>query len=171
METSAADPPPQPAPATGATLFNALSGPALKILLVAILFLLMLIPLSLVSSLIDERQERQNEVLGDFSSSWGPSQTVLGPLLIVPYRDAPDQAQRYLHLAPSRLQAKIQLLPEIRRRGLFRAIVYTAKVDLAGSFQIPDAAKLRNVSAALRWQDAFIALRATDMRAVAARRN
>jgi inner membrane protein len=167
METSATEPQKQPVTAAASTLVEAVSAPALKILLIAILFLLMLIPLSLVSSLIAERQERQNQVLADFTTSWGPSQTVLGPLLVVPYRDAPDQPQRYLHLAPSDLQAKVRLLPEIRKRGLFRAVVYSAKVDLSGSFQIPDAAKLKTFSPALRWQDAFIALRANDMRALA----
>jgi inner membrane protein len=167
METTATHPQPQPAPAAASSLVDAFSGPALKILLIVGLFLLMLIPLSLVSSLIAERQERQGEVLKDFTSSWGPTQTVLGPLLVVPYRDAPDQPQHYLHLAPSRLEASVHLVPEIRKRGLFRAIVYSAKVDLTGAFQIPDESVLRNFSAGLRWQDSFIVLRATDLRALA----
>ena len=167
METIATDPQPQPVLAAAPALVDAFSGPALKILLIVGLFLLMLIPLSLVSSLIAERQERQGEVLKDFTTSWGPTQTVLGPLLVVPYRDVPDQSLRYLHVAPRQLEATVHLFPEIRKRGLFRAIVYSAKVDIKGTFQIPDEAVLRNFSTALRWQDSFILLRANDLRALA----
>jgi inner membrane protein involved in colicin E2 resistance len=45
-------------------------------------------PLYAVNNLIEERQARQNEVLADFQRSWGPSQTISGPILAVTYVEA-----------------------------------------------------------------------------------
>jgi inner membrane protein len=158
--------PAQPASSPASEALAGFAGPALKIVLIAALFLLMLLPLSFVSTLIVERQERQSEVLREFRGSWGPEQSVLGPILVVPYRAAVDDRPNYLHITPIRLAATAHLVPETRRRGLFRAVVYTAQVNLKGTFQIPDAAILKNFAGDLAWKDSFVVLRATDLRAV-----
>ena len=61
------------------------SSPAGKAGMILALLLLMQIPLFMVSGLIAEREGRQNEVLTGFRRSWGPAQTVAGPVLAVPY--------------------------------------------------------------------------------------
>ena len=58
----------------------------LKLILIGVLIfglLLLTIPLFVI---IDDRQDRQDEVVEEISSKWGGDQTILGPILSVPYR-------------------------------------------------------------------------------------
>jgi len=150
----------------GAGLVRLMSIPAVKVLLIGFLLLLMLIPLDYVSGLIKEREARQAEVAAEFQRSWGPSQSVLGPVLVVPYWTTPDKPKRYLHLAPSQLKVSAHLAPELRKRGLFHSIVYTADVSLSGTFLLSREAAALDRSTVPLWQDAFIILTAADLRAL-----
>src|SRR4051794_28273399 len=57
----------------------------IKGLLIGFLILLMLIPAALIQDLVRERASRQEEVISEVSSKWGGSQTITGPVLLVPY--------------------------------------------------------------------------------------
>src|SRR5215831_4562228 len=116
-----------PKPAMIAANFG-FGGPGLKIGLIAILLLFMLFPMHLVANLIAERQQRQAETLADFQKSWGATQSLVGPILIVPYETNNGASRSYLHIAPDSLSVDGTLSPEVRRRGLFRSVVYSADV-------------------------------------------
>jgi inner membrane protein len=166
METGTPESSSSPAAAGAASNpLDAFTAPAIKLGLIAALFLLMLLPLYLVSGLISERRDRQAEVLKEFTQSWGPSQSVIGPILVVPFR-GPDGSQRYLHIAPSKVTVAAQLAPEMRRRGIFHALVYAATVDFTGAFQVPRDLPSGYGGEALDWPNAVVALRATDLRAL-----
>jgi inner membrane protein len=151
---------------TIAGLVRLMSIPAVKVLLIGLLLLSMLIPLDYVSGLIKEREARQAEVASEFQRSWGPSQSVLGPVLVVPYWTTPDKPKRYLHLAPGQLKVTARLAPELRKRGLFHSIVYTADVSLSGTFLLSREAAALDPSTVLLWQDALVVLTAADLRAL-----
>ena len=165
METTIPDAPTPPAAGAMPDLLDRFAAPAIKIALVGALFLLMLLPLNLVSNLIAERQQRQADVLKEFTTSWGPSQAVVGPILAVPFRGA-DSQLRYLHIAPSKLVASVRLAPETRRRGIFHALVYNATIEFKGAFQVPRDLPPATAGQALDWRNAFVVLRATDLRAL-----
>ncbi len=57
-----------------------------KLGMIAFLSLLLMIPSSLVTDLIYERKGRQKEVMEDVANSWSASQTISGPILVIPYR-------------------------------------------------------------------------------------
>lgn len=124
-----------PSPSSG--LLPGLSSPAAKLIGIGVLFLLMLIPAILIAELNREREQRQTDVMTEFGNSWGPPQVVLGPILVVPYRSTADSRRRYIEIAPGRLDAAATLSPEVRKRGLFHAVVYGADVSLSGTFVIP----------------------------------
>jgi len=147
------------------TLARLLAVPALKALLIGALLLVMLIPLHYLSGVIEEREARQAEVVKEFQGNWGPAQSVIGPILVVPYWTSPDKPRRYLHVAPSELRATARLNPELRKRGLFHSVVYTADLRLSGRFAMPpDVAAPEG--AALLWPEAFVMLTASDLRAL-----
>ena len=54
-------------------------------LVIGILALLMLVPLSMVGSMVWERHRLYNSVLADIAGIWGGQQTLEGPVLVVPY--------------------------------------------------------------------------------------
>jgi inner membrane protein len=152
-----------PKPATMAANFS-FGGPGLKIGLIAILLLFMLFPMHLVANLIAERQARQAETLADFQKSWGATQSLVGPILVVPYESNNGASRSYLHIAPDRLSVDGTLSPEVRRRGLFRSVVYSADVALTGAFRLPSDILPPEPGAKLLWQEATIMLGASDFR-------
>ena len=175
MSDAAAVPVPKPAPIWRTDL-GAL--PAVKLGLVGGLLLLMLIPTAMVSSVIGEREERQEEVRGDIARGWGPQQTLTGPVLVVPWQaevpavqfpNAPPQpptvVRGTVQVVPRTLSATAGLQPELRRRGVFGAVVYGADVALSGGFVIPDLAGAVRPDAKLLWADAFVVLAGSDLRA------
>ena len=141
--------------------------PGFKLVLILGLSLLMLIPMTMVSFRIEERQERQRSVLDDFNKSWGPSQVVRGPTLVIPYEmpaasGGNGMDRNYIRVMPESLQAVASLSPETRKRGLFHAIVYTADIGLKGSFRIPVEALPAGQTTKILWSESFIQLGATD---------
>ncbi|HRB85715.1 MAG TPA: acyl carrier protein [Bacteroidia bacterium] len=57
-----------------------------KLLSMAILILLLLIPSEMVQSLINERQQTHDSALDEISSKWGFEQHLSGPVINVPYQ-------------------------------------------------------------------------------------
>lgn len=151
--------------------------PAAKVGMILCLLALMLIPLAMVSSLIYERQQRQTDTVAELGRGWGPEQTITGPLLTVPYswEDAtivpqpakPVRQTAYIRIPAAQLHVAAALQPQIRRRGLFHAAIYTAAVTLGGNFIVPDltsAPGLLPVNAVFDWRGARLVLGASDLR-------
>ncbi|HEV2956572.1 MAG TPA: cell envelope integrity protein CreD [Xanthobacteraceae bacterium] len=123
------------------------------------------IPSWLVSGLIEEREQRQAGLLEDFKRSWGPEQSLHSPILVVPYRNHPGGPRFFLKIAPNNLKMTTQLTPEERKRGLFHATVYSAKVAAQGSFRIPSDAKIREMvsDGLLDWRESFVMLQPSSL--------
>ena len=77
-----------------------------------------------------------------------------------------DRPRQYLKIAPSRARSRRQPRPQERKRGLFHATVYDAKVDMTGRFVIPPEAQLRDFvtdkDGRFLWNEAFIAFGTTS---------
>ena len=159
-----------------------LGGPAVKLGLIGALLLLMQIPTLWVSTLIEEREERQVEVQDEIGRSWGPAQEVRGPIMVVPFRanepqprlpngqpQPPLPVRGYVHILPNRLSADVKLTPEVRKRGLFGAVVYNSAVALAGSFNVPainvpSLSGIAYTDTELLWPEAFVVAGSSDLR-------
>ena len=57
----------------------------LKLISIGILILILLIPTSMLTSLIYERQSIRDSAIQEVSSKWGQQQTFGGPVLSIPY--------------------------------------------------------------------------------------
>lgn len=131
-----------------------------KMALIAGLAVATVLPNLFISNLIEERQQRQDGVLQEIAKTWGPEQSLYTPTLVVPYQ-AGERPRQYVKIAPTRLDLAANLTPEERKRGLFHATVYTAKVDMTGAFVIPAESRLRDFVAdkdgRFLWNEAMIA--------------
>jgi len=58
----------------------------LRILTIAVLVLLLLIPTSMIEDLIRERQDYRQQAIEEVSNAWAGAQTIAGPVLSVPYQ-------------------------------------------------------------------------------------
>ena len=57
----------------------------IKLIAVGVLILLLLIPLGMITGVLNDRLMRRNEAVADITSSWGREQSVIGPVLMIPY--------------------------------------------------------------------------------------
>lgn len=149
--------------------------PGIKLLIIGVLALLLLIPASLVTTLVYERQSRQESVVNEIASQWGGRQTITGPMLVIPYTDRvltdDGKLRDYrgtISVLPETLNGSGTLDPEVRYRSIYETVVYTAKLTLAGSFDLAELDKLGlDPDVKLHWEQARIALGISDMRGLA----
>jgi inner membrane protein len=114
-----------------------------KIMLIGGLAIATILPNLFITSLVEERETRQDGVRQEFTRNWGPEQSLYSPTLVIPYQ-AGDRPRHYVKIAPARLDLAAVLNPQERKRGLFHATVYDAKVDMTGAFVVPAEARLRD---------------------------
>jgi inner membrane protein len=129
------------------------SSVTLKVLGIAALALLMLIPLWQVQSLVLERLGLRDYAISQVAASWGAAQTIGGPLLAVPELERIKTDQGWTErrdtrlLLPDSLDFNTTLQPETRAYGIYSTPVYTAGVNLVARFQAEDLAALKTVNA------------------------
>ncbi len=57
-----------------------------KVLFIAALVLLLLIPMSMIKGVISERAHLLRAARANIAGAWGNAQTIGGPILVMPYR-------------------------------------------------------------------------------------
>ena len=105
----------------------------LRLIIIGILTLVLLIPALLIQNLIYERENRRDSVALEISQKWGQEQVIVGPVISIPYthyfttEGKSEQTIRYAHFLPEELEMSGTIEPEIRYRGIYKAIVYIQK--------------------------------------------
>jgi inner membrane protein len=145
----------------------------LKLIFVGFLILILLILLMRVEQLVYERQARHSSVIQEVSERWGYAQTMTGPMLTVPYqtfwKDDKDKVHTQLHKAqflPDELTIVGDIVPQIRSRGIFEAVVYRVNLQFQGSFPSPDLSHWKIDPAHILWEDAIFSLGISDTRGI-----
>ena len=123
----------------------------------------LLIPLSLVKNMVEERDELQQEAVASVAQSWGECQTLKGPALIIPYLPSgynPDyNSYRYMALLPKTLQYESEVKPQERYYGMYRTVVYTAPTKITGTYTLPDLSAFGQTGAGhVAWDKAWLAV-------------
>ena len=157
---------------------------AYKPFFVGVLALLLLIPLSMVRSLLSERQERHFEAVANITGSWGDSQTLIGPVLVVPYRisvkthreqrvenqiksvEETSWSTAYACFLPTNLNVVGSLDPSILHRGIYKATVYRGTFSVTGAFAPPDFGEWNIDPANLLWDEAVVLVSVSDPRGI-----
>lgn len=145
----------------------------LKLAIIGLLILILLIPSSMIDSLVWERQSLRNEAQREVGDKWGLSQTIGGPVLSVPYektyKDDKDNVQtviKYAHFLPDKIKIDGQIDPIERHRGIFVIVLYNGKLKVNGSFAEMQAEKLGIDVSTLKWDDAFLSVGISDLKGV-----
>lgn len=147
--------------------------PAFKFFLIASLILMLLVPLLIVAGLVSEREGRSRDVVNDVSRTWGGMQALSGPFLVVPYlvrvetRDGDKVIQqtqeRRAVFLPEALTVAGNGASNVLHRSIFDVNVYTARLAIGGSFNVPDIADVDPNAAQVRWRDAIFVLGLSDV--------
>jgi inner membrane protein len=142
-----------------------------RLLFIAFLILLFLIPLGMIRGLIHERQNTRSYAEQDIIERWGGEQIVAGPWIIVPYlvrsRDAEGnlvEHTRHAFFLPDSLRIEGQARPEERRRGIYEVTLYRGELFVSGSFRRPAFENWRVEAADILWEDAVLAVEFPNMR-------
>ena len=123
----------------------------LKFIVVVVLVLAILIPLGLIRGTIAERQAYRQQAVAAIAESYAGPQTLVGPLLVVPYlaevsttnNDQNGVPHTVVHnewmqwvFFPKTLQLSGSVVPDVRHLGLHEVRVYELRGKLAGRFDL-----------------------------------
>ncbi len=114
-----------------------------KFVVIGILSLLLLIPVGKIKSLIMERQERSAMAVLEVSEKWGLDQTITGPFLTIPLKETrfhegkEEYIRSQLHVLPEELIIDGKVVPEEKKRGIYKTVVYQAAMRIKGHLVLP----------------------------------
>lgn len=177
----AMNPPPPLLPLT--QRFVRRNSTALKLLGIGFLVLLLLGPMQMVESTLRERRQRHDGAVAAITQTWGKSQRLLGPVLVVPYAyrteieewmTAPDgrrwrekvtrtQAAEAVFL-PEQLEVEGVIDPSARKLGIYSTQVYTVALRVRGRFAAPDLAFAGALAPEPQWERARVGIAISDLR-------
>ena len=125
--------------------------PGFKLFLTIVVGLVLTIPLFSVWLLVYDRQTQSEEAQSSITEGWGGPQAMTGPVLVVPYRATASETvvengqsvtrsrdvMRELTVAPESVEITTDVRPELRKRSIYEAVVYDAKVSGRARFAFP----------------------------------
>jgi len=144
-----------------------------KVFFIGVMVLVLLIPVSMIKGVINDRQVISLEAERDIMRSWGGEQLIAAPILILPYEymDVTQYGSRLitggrLYVLPEDLDIDVELRPEIRYRGIHKVPIYSSTIRFNGSFSMPGINALKIDTSQIDWDNAHIAIGVSDARAV-----
>jgi inner membrane protein len=125
--------------------------PGFKLFLVIIVGMVLTIPLFSIWLLVYDRQSQEQEATSSITAGWGAAQAMSGPLLVIPYRanatetvvqngqsvTRTNQVMRELVLAPEAAELTTELMPQVRKRSIYEAVIYDAHNTGHARFAFP----------------------------------
>ena len=121
-----------------------------KAALLAVVFCVLLIPLSMIGGIVSERAARQSAVVQDIAASSYARQSFAGPILSVPYTEWFEETvktakeetrvwrsvERTLFFYPQASEIEGTAAVSTKRRGLFKARVFNWQANVKGEFRL-----------------------------------
>jgi inner membrane protein len=143
----------------------------IKAVITGVLILIMLVPSAFVTSLITERQLRQEQVVNEVTAKWSGSQIVTAPYISVPYtktivssngklQTVTDQ----LFILANQLQVNAHIQPELRPRSIYKVLLYKAANQCTGNFVCQEPTSIPSES--IQWQNARICAAISDFKGI-----
>ena len=157
------------APSSGSSI-------TIKLIVISLLVLGLLVLTVPLFFIIDERENRREEVTREISSKWGLDQTVIGPIISVPFhaevsnhsngRTRTTRETRYLHVLPENLDINGTVIPETRYRGIYESVVYKSRLRLSGNFLPPDWDRTRVPKENILTEKAWLTIGISSVRGI-----
>lgn len=147
---------------------------SVKMVVVSLLALFLLIPTIWIQEIINERIQLKKSVEEQLKQQWGASQVVSGPVLNVPVSILQSKGNEQgiaeykttAHFLPLSLAMKVEILPEIRYRGIYKMPVYESHIRMKGSFSKIEFSNMGDQMKQIHFEDAYFTLGITDLRGI-----
>lgn len=130
---------------------ESLKRPMPKIIIIAIISILLLIPLAMIKNQIFERSDREHQVQSSIAANSASSQRLTGPVILLEYQEHIQKteqdsktgmeitktvtADRQQLVAPQMLDIKGSADTEVRKRGIYKARLFHMLADIKADFQ------------------------------------
>ncbi len=137
---------------------------SIKLIVIAVLALLLLIPTGMIRLLINERQDRRNEVISEVTQGWGEQQIVCGPILTIPYWNGSSKS--FLHILPENISVTGDVQTTKKHRGIYDVILYGSQLEIKGSFKHIEDYVENIPEKEIQWNKAFITIGVTDLKGI-----
>lgn len=125
--------------------------PGFKLALAVVVAFVLTIPLFSIYLLAYDRESQSREAAESITAGWGGAQIMNGPVLVIPYRATAtetvvqngqsvtrtNEVTKELTLAPEAVDLTTEMGPQVRRRSIYKAVVYDAHVAGKASFAFP----------------------------------
>jgi inner membrane protein len=125
--------------------------PGSKLMIAILVAALLSIPLFAVYLLVYDRQDQSQTARASIAEGWGGPQTIAGPVLVLPYEQQVTETvtengrqvtrtntvARELTLAPEIADVSTEVKPERRRRSIYEAVLFEARVSGTARFALP----------------------------------
>lgn len=154
---------------------------SLKLFFLLFLMMVLLIPKTMITGLVRERDHRSQEAARDVMSSWGGAQTIIGPLVKIPYEVRYEESvssgknsetktrqvwkRRYFYLSPEALHIQGQLESKLLKRSIYSIPVYQSQVELSGHFIMP-LFKAGEEPIRILWPEATLQMGIKDLKGI-----
>lgn len=153
-----------------------------RMLMVGFLILILLIPLSFIKNIINERMNRQQEVVQEINKKWGKEVLLYGPIMKVPYKTYHKKSIvnqktkeiqtemveeiKYGYFFPKKLAIKSTINPEEKKRGIYKTAVYKSNINISGSFTQPDFGEIDIQKEAIIWDKVRLIIETSNLKGV-----
>jgi inner membrane protein len=119
----------------------------MRLLILGGMIIVFIIPLMMISSLIEERSSSRDIASDEIGEKWGKSQILVGPILQIPYniripksgsknaQDKWDYMTDYAYFLPDEIAYQADLKTELRKRSIYETPLYSGQVKATGKFQ------------------------------------
>lgn len=147
---------------------------AAKVIVIGILTLLLMIPMVMISDLVNERERTASEAVEEVGERWSLPQTVVGPVLTIPRytlqhvgeSGRTERVREVVNILPESLDITGDVRTEELRRGLYEAVVYRSTMELRGTFVLPPEVTLRPGDPNFPLEEAMLDLGLSDLRGI-----
>ncbi len=150
----------------------------IKVIIIGFVIMVLMIPSMMINELVRERSSRKMEVTREVSSKWGQLQTITGPYIVIPYMEelkytnqASEWREQKLYYFPQILEATGNLTPVLRKRSIFKVMLYESELNISGRFSYPDLNALKIPADKVMWDKARLHLSITDLSGIASKVN
>lgn len=144
----------------------------LKLISIFVLMLLLMIPMTFIMNLINERQALRESAIQEVSSIWAGSQVVYGPVLTIPFLRLVNEegtvksVREEAHLLPSMLHIDARIEPQILKRGIYEVVVFRSAVSFSGNFGEIEKFTAGPGERKVLWDEAFLTIHVSDLRGI-----
>ncbi len=151
---------------------------------ITLLALVMLIPLYMTQGVINERNQYYHQTLDNISKGWGKEQTIVGPVLVVPYvehifsantvTDEKGESKtisrdifnhKTMILLPEELKLEVTLNEQFRKRGIYSTLLYIADLTVSGAFDL-SVLPAEDSNSKVKWDKAYLAIGLSDTKSI-----